>query len=180
MGKRITLAFGRDRLDHYRSAATARRENGLELWNKGGKMDRRQDAARPHPGTTTGSDERPAQQLAGTVLRFDLTAELEQLQAESEWSRGDRNAITLVKEGDVRITLAVLSAGARMDPHRTDGYTSIQVMAGRLRVVSTDTLDLGPGELLVIGKAVVHEVVAVEDAAFLLTIALPAASAAAA
>ncbi len=138
-------------------------------------MDSHQEEPRPHPGTTTGSDERPAQRLAGTLLLFDLTAELTQLQAESEWVSGDRNAITLVKEGDLRITLTALRSGARMDPHRTDGYTSVQVMAGRLRIVSADTHDLSTGDLLVIGKAVVHEVVALEDAAFLLTIALPAA-----
>jgi quercetin dioxygenase-like cupin family protein len=134
-----------------------------------------QDEPRPHPGTTTGSDDRPAQQLAGALLFFDLSAELAQLQAEPTWDSGDRNAITLVKEGDLRITLTALRAGARMDPHRTDGYSSVQVMAGRLRVVSADTHDLGPGDLLVIGKAVVHEVLALEDAAFLLTIALQAA-----
>jgi quercetin dioxygenase-like cupin family protein len=49
-------------------------------------------------------------------------------------------------------------------------------MAGRLRVVSTDTHDLESGELVVIGRGVVHEVLALEDAAFLLTIALPEAA----
>ena len=79
----------------------------------------------------------------------------------------------MVKEGDLRITLTALRNGARMDPHRTDGYTSIQVMAGRLRVVGAgDAHDLGVSELLVLGQAVVHEVLALEDAAFLLTIAL--------
>ena len=131
---------------------------------------------RPHPGTTTGSDERPAQRLAGALLRYDLTAELDQLQAESEWQQGDRNAITLVKEGDLRITLTALRSGARLDPHRTDGYTSIHVMAGRLRVISTDTHDLESGELVVLAKGVVHEVLALEDAAFLLTITLPKAA----
>jgi len=115
--------------------------------------------------------------LAGALLRFDLEAELAELQDESEWEQGDRNAITLVKEGDLRLTLTALHAGARMDPHRTDGYTTIQLMAGRLSVVSTDTHELGPGEMLVIGKGVMHEVVALEDAAFLLTIALPNAGA---
>src|SRR6266568_2126556 len=126
-------------------------------------MDSRQEEPRPHPGTTTGSEERPAQRLAGALLRFDLDAELAHLQDESEWEQGHRNAITLVKEGDLRLTLTALRAGARMDPHRTYGYTSIQVMAGRLSVASTETHELGPGEMLVIGKAVVHEVVAVED-----------------
>lgn len=143
-------------------------------------MASRQEEPRPHPGTTTGSDERPAQQLAGALLGFDLPAELEQLHAESTWELGDRNAITLVKEGDLRITLTALRADARMDAHHTDGYTSIQVTAGRLRVVTADDAhDLGPGELLVLGQAVVHEVLALEDAAFLLTIALPSASRAA-
>jgi quercetin dioxygenase-like cupin family protein len=121
-------------------------------------MDSRHEEPRPHPGTTTGSDERPAQQLSGALLRYDLTAELEQLQAESEWARGDRNAITLVKEGDLRMTLTALRSGARLNPHRTAGYTSIQVMAGRERVVATDTHDLESGGLVVIGKGVVHEV----------------------
>jgi quercetin dioxygenase-like cupin family protein len=140
-------------------------------------MDSREEEPRPHPGTTTGSDERPAQRLAGELLLFDLPAELAELHAESTWELGDRNAITLVKEGDLRITLTALRAGARMDAHHTDGYTSIQVRAGRLRVVAAgDAHDLGVGELLVLGRAVVHDVLALEDAAFLLTIALPSAS----
>src|SRR5437660_1854818 len=66
-------------------------------------VSREEEPPRPHPGTTTGSDERPAQRLAGALLLFDLPAELAQLQAESTWELGDRNAITLVKEGDLRI-----------------------------------------------------------------------------
>ena len=143
-------------------------------------MESRQEDPRPHPGTTTGSDERPAQQLAAALLRFDLPAELAQLQAEPAWERGDRNAITLVKEGDLRITLAALRAGARMDEHRTDGYTSIHTLAGRLRVVAAGVEhDLEAGKLLVLGQAVAHEVTALEEAAFLLTIALPSPSEAA-
>src|SRR6266571_4623822 len=78
------------------------------LRSKGGNMNSRQDELCFNHGTTTGSDERPAQRLAGTLLLFDLTAELAQLQAESTWELGDRNAITLVKEGDLRVTLTAL------------------------------------------------------------------------
>jgi quercetin dioxygenase-like cupin family protein len=49
-------------------------------------------------------------------------------------------------------------------------------MAGRLQVMSAESFDLGEGEVVVIGRGVVHEVTAIEDAAFLLTIALPAAT----
>jgi quercetin dioxygenase-like cupin family protein len=128
----------------------------------------------PHPGETTGSDERPPQQLAGPVLRFHLPAELEQLAAEPTWGVSDRNANTLVKEGDLRLTVARLKAGARMDEHRTAGVSCVQVLAGRLRVmVAGDPHELGVGELIVMGQAIPHEVTALEDAAFLLAIAIP-------
>jgi len=130
-----------------------------------------------HPGETTGSDERPGQFLAGAMLRFDLPAELEQLVAEPTWEFSDRNAITLVKEGDLRLTLTRLKRGARMDEHRTDGFSCVQVLEGALRiVVNGDGQELGVGEVIVIGRDVPHEVTAVEDAAFLLTIALPRAA----
>jgi quercetin dioxygenase-like cupin family protein len=133
-----------------------------------------------HPGTTTGSDERPAQLLAGAVLRFDLPAELEQLQAEPTWEVSDRNAITLVKEGDLRLTLTRLKRGARMGEHRTDGFSCLQVLEGSIRVVvDGDANELGVGEVIVMGQGVPHEVTALEDAAFLLTIALPGAAPAA-
>jgi quercetin dioxygenase-like cupin family protein len=130
-----------------------------------------------HPGETTGSDERPPQVLAGEVLRFDLPAELEQLEAEPTWEFSDRNGITLVKEGDLRLTLTRLKRGARMDEHRTDGYSCVQVLEGRLQiVVDGEANELGVGEVIALGRDVPHEVSALEDAAFLLTIALPRAA----
>jgi quercetin dioxygenase-like cupin family protein len=130
-----------------------------------------------HPGTTTGSDERPAQALSGAMLRFDLPAELEQLTAEPTWDLSDRNAITLVKEGDLRLTLTRLKQGARMDEHRTNGFSCVQVLEGALRVVVDGAAhELGVGEVIVMGRGVPHDVTALEDAAFLLTIALPAAA----
>jgi quercetin dioxygenase-like cupin family protein len=129
-----------------------------------------------HPGQTTGSDERPAQVLTGEILRFDLLAELELLQTEPTWESSDRNAITLLKEGDLRLTLTRLKSGARMDEHRTDGVSCVQVLEGRLRVViAGETYELGTGEVIALGRWVPHEVTALADAAFLLTIALPGA-----
>jgi quercetin dioxygenase-like cupin family protein len=111
------------------------------------------------------------------MLRFDLPAELEQLQAESTWELSDRNAITLVKEGDLRLTLTRLKSGARMDEHRTDGFSCLQVLEGAVRVVvNGDAQELGIGEVIVMGRDVPHEVTALEDSAFLLTIALPGAA----
>ena len=140
-------------------------------------MQRPPDDPRIHPGTTTGSPERPPQRLAGAYLRFDLPVEVEQLHAEPSWEGEDRNAITLVKEGDLRVILMALRADAHINTHHTDGFTSIQVIEGQLRIgIAGESHDFGTGELVVLGRAVAHEVLALQDAAFLLTIALPTAS----
>jgi quercetin dioxygenase-like cupin family protein len=118
--------------------------------------------------------------LAGAVLRFDLPAELEQLRAEPTWESSDRNAITLVKEGDLRLTLTCLKRDARMDEHRTHGFSCLQVLEGKLRVVvNGEAQILGAGEAIVLGRDVPHEVTAQEDTAFLLILAMPAAAPAA-
>ncbi|MGH2355512.1 MAG: hypothetical protein ACRDJN_28215, partial [Chloroflexota bacterium] len=75
-------------------------------------------AARQHgPGETSDSPQRPAQQVTGATLTFDLAAELSRLQAEASWQRGDRNAITLVKEPTFRVVLTAMKAGARLQNH---------------------------------------------------------------
>ena len=76
----------------------------------------------PHPpGATTGTDERPPQRLADTVLTFDLAREVAQLRAERAWHAGDRNAKTLVKAAGCTMVLIVLRSGGRMAEHRAGG-----------------------------------------------------------
>jgi quercetin dioxygenase-like cupin family protein/hemerythrin-like domain-containing protein len=135
-----------------------------------------QDQARTRPpGETTGSPQRPAQRLAGPLLRFDLAAELAQLHAESSWQRGDRNAKTLVHQPDFRIVLTAMKSGARLAEHRAPGRLSIQTIEGRLDVrIGDDQIQLAAGELLALEQHMPHEVTAVEESAFLLTIAWPA------
>jgi len=129
--------------------------------------------ARP-PGETGSSRQRPAQRLAGATLTFDLGAELEQLRQEESYRAGDRNARTLVKEGGLRIVLTALQAGARLREHSAPGPISVQTLAGRIRLHAADeTVDLPVGGLLALDRNVAHDVEALEDSAFLLTIAWP-------
>jgi quercetin dioxygenase-like cupin family protein len=118
---------------------------------------------RPHP-----------QPMAGTFLEFDLTRELEQLSAEPEWRNG-QNAKTLVKYDDLRVVLTALKAQARLPEHKTDGRLSIQAVAGHIHVHAQGrTFDLRAGGLVALDRGVPHDVEALEDSAFLLTIAWPA------
>jgi len=125
-------------------------------------------------GQTHGSPERPMHQVARSRLTFDLGAELERLRAEESWQQGTRNAKTLVKEPDIRLVLIVMRQGGRMDEHRAPGRISIQTLAGRLRLhVPGETIDLAVGQILVLDPDVAHDVEAIEESAFLLTIAWP-------
>jgi quercetin dioxygenase-like cupin family protein len=125
-----------------------------------------------HPGETSGSPERAPQQLAETLQVVDLQAELAQLRLERGYREGERNANTLVKGDNFRIVLTALRAGNRLHEHEAAGWISIQAVAGRLRVhAAGQTVELPSGHLLALAGGIRHDVEALADSAFLLTIA---------
>ncbi len=123
------------------------------------------------PGVTSGSPQRPPQRVAGPVLTFDLTHEIEQLMREPAWTAGDRNAKTLVKDPDLRAVLTALKAGASTDQHRVEVPAVVQVLRGRVRVHLPDgPVDLSAGGLVALDRGIPHRVEALEESAFLLTL----------
>lgn len=111
--------------------------------------------------------------LESPMLSFDLNAEIEQLRKEDAW-QGGRNSKTLVKHADFRVVLTVLKSGARLHEHRAPGRISVQTVAGHIRMhVEGKVFDLPAGHLLALERGIVHDVEALEDSAFLLTIAWP-------
>ena len=125
-----------------------------------------------HPGETSGSPERAPQRLAEALQVFNLQAELAQLRLERGYREGERNANTLVKGDNFHIVLTALRAGNRLHEHEAAGWISIQAVAGRLRVhAAGQTVELSTGHLLALAGGIRHDVEALEDSAFLLTIA---------
>jgi quercetin dioxygenase-like cupin family protein len=111
--------------------------------------------------------------MSAPFLEFDLDREIEQLHREPEWQTG-QNARTLVKYDDFRIVLTALKAHVRISAHHTEGRISISTLRGHIRTNASDrTFDLPVGSLLALGRDVSHDVEALEDSAFLLTIARP-------
>jgi quercetin dioxygenase-like cupin family protein len=127
------------------------------------------------PGETGPTPERDAQQLTGPALSFGLTGEVEALRGEPAWERFDRNAKTLVKDGAFRVVLTALKAGAALDEHRVSARVMVQTVHGRLRVhlsaPDAAVIDLPAGHLAVLQPGITHRVEAVEESAFLLTVA---------
>jgi quercetin dioxygenase-like cupin family protein len=132
--------------------------------------DESESTMRP-PRDPSGTAQRPAHSLSGPLQVFDLAAELDRLRQEPSWQGGDRNAKTLIGEADLRIVLTALKAGARLRAHRAPGPVSVQALAGRLRLhAAGETVELTAGRVLALGRDVPHDVEALEESAFLLTI----------
>jgi quercetin dioxygenase-like cupin family protein len=111
-------------------------------------------------------------QLAASILEFDFSWEIAHLRQEDSWRRGTgRSSKTLAKYPDLRFVLTLLQAGAHVKEHKTAGRISIQGVMGRMRLhVPQRTVELTPGKILVLDTEVPHDVEAVEESAFLLTI----------
>jgi quercetin dioxygenase-like cupin family protein len=124
--------------------------------------------AKSNPFGERFSLERP---LEGSHLSFDLPAEIDRLRRERPWKEGGHNAITLAKYSDLRLVLAVLRSGMHMVTHEPDERIALQLLSGRLRVrTGTQAVELHAGELLTLDRTTAHEIEALEDAGFLLTV----------
>lgn len=115
--------------------------------------------------------------LAAASLKFNLEEEIRQLQTEPRWQAG-HTAKTIAKYADFRVVLVVMKAGAQLVRHRTAGRISIHACRGSIRVLfsgafQSERVDMTAGDLLMLDREVPHDVEALTDSAFLLTIAWP-------
>jgi quercetin dioxygenase-like cupin family protein len=114
-------------------------------------------------------------------MEFDVHEEIARLW-EGDPARGGRASAVLVKEPDLRIVLMVVRGGVRVPEHKANGRLAVQTVQGRIRLGiaragGREAVDMPAGRVLVLEPAVPHDVEALEDSAFLLTIAWPAGSA---
>jgi quercetin dioxygenase-like cupin family protein len=114
-------------------------------------------------------------QLAAPLLRFNLQDEFRKLREEDSWQRETgRSSKTLAKYPDFRIVLVLMKANTQMKEHHADGRISIHPIEGKLRVHLPDQqVELPAGELVVIDCGIKHDVEALEESAFLLTVSWP-------
>jgi quercetin dioxygenase-like cupin family protein len=103
------------------------------------------------------------------IAQLDLVEEIRQLRA-SPMSHG-HIAKTVLHDRDLRIVLMVLRRGTEIPRHHANGSLVIQVLEGRVIVgLLESSFDLAAGRLLAIQPGIEHAVVAIEDAALMITI----------
>jgi quercetin dioxygenase-like cupin family protein len=101
----------------------------------------------------------------------NLAAVDAEMRHEDAYEREGHTARTLVREADLRVVLVVMRAGARIAEHRVNDTASIHALSGNIRLRLPDTTaDLTAGALLVLERGVKHDVEAVADSTFLLTL----------
>lgn len=79
-----------------------------------------------------------------------------------------RSAVLLVHDGPLRQSVIALRAGTELAEHNAPHAASIQVLTGSVRVTGMSPDLVGAGQLVALTHDR-HSVLAVEDAAFLLT-----------
>ena len=117
--------------------------------------------------------------LAEDVIHHNIGKELEKLKDAPSWQReSGRSSETLVKYNEFRIVLVRMKPGSYMSNHKAEGPISIHVIHGKIRVhLPGDRIeDLKVGDLLTLDRCLEHDVEALEESAFLLTIAWPEAT----
>ncbi|HQF42857.1 MAG TPA: hypothetical protein PK073_08065 [Ignavibacteriaceae bacterium] len=112
--------------------------------------------------------------LTGPLLFFSLDKEIKKLKAESKLEKGDRNAITLQKSSEMRVVLISMRKGASLNKHKVEGPITLFVLSGKIQFIAGESsINLSKNGYIVLEETIKHDVVAKEDALFLLTIIQP-------
>lgn len=112
-----------------------------------------------------------ARGLRAPMLRVDLMTTIHELRHEEAWRLRGHNARTLAKYPDMRVVLVAMGEGSRLQEHRTAARITIQVLVGRIRLhVDGSPVELRFGDLLTLDRGLAHDVEALQESAFLLTL----------
>ncbi len=111
--------------------------------------------------------------MVDRMAHFDLNHEIADAANKKPWPSG-HYARTLFKKHDFRVVLLNMERGAHIKEHHADGTISVQVLNGNIRMnVGGKPHELTAGNLFTLAASIRHDVEALEDSAFLLTISWP-------
>jgi quercetin dioxygenase-like cupin family protein len=106
-----------------------------------------------------------------TIITIDLNAEIARFPPDVP---SGRRAETLLKTPRLRVVLVTMQAGAELHEHAAPGPITVQPLQGKFTLlVEGEERDIAKGALAAVESGARHAVRAVEDGAFLLTIAWP-------
>lgn len=114
--------------------------------------------------------------LDASQVEIHLPQYLHQLKSETAWVNSDRNSITVFKSDVMRIVLIGLKQNAELKPHRAPGIISVQVLEGDIEFTAQEQhTRLLPGQMIVLHENIIHQVRAMKESCFLLTVSMKSA-----
>jgi quercetin dioxygenase-like cupin family protein len=109
--------------------------------------------------------------IAAPVVKVCLGNAIKKLEQDPAWAHG-RSSRTLAKYPDFRAVLVTMKGGTTMEEHKAAGSISVHVLTGRVRLdVGDQRIDIPADHVVMLYSDLPHTVEAIEDSAFLLTIA---------
>ena len=113
----------------------------------------------------------PSRHLDDSIIVLDLESQLKEIKLEDAWDLHGHNARTIVKHPDFRIVLIAMKTGTRIPKHNADREISVQVLQGHLRLhIARRAVDLTVGQLIALDQGLPHDIEAMKESAFLLSI----------
>ncbi len=104
------------------------------------------------------------------VVVSDIDERIDQLKDEKAWDKNDRNGITLVKNDKLTIVLTCLHADAEINDNMVDGILTIQVLDGRVDLVTeVDRYELKERSIATLRANVPHSIKAMKRSVLLIT-----------
>ena len=89
---------------------------------------------------------------------------------EKAWKKNDRNAITVFKSDSLSIVISVLKQDAAMSDIQVDGILTVQVLEGKIKIITPDgEIETYGKDLMILHSGIQHSIVATEDCSLLIT-----------
>jgi len=112
----------------------------------------------------------PDRMMDEPYLVFDFADITKKIKAETQWIKGDRNALTLLKNESMSIVLICLKSRAEINFHHSGKLASAQILVGAADfIMNGNTAPLKSGGLLTLHEQVEHKLIALEESVILLT-----------
>lgn len=109
--------------------------------------------------------------LDAPLVHMDLKGYIKKIKSEKSWDEKKINSITLYKTEGMRIVLLALHKNAVLEKHTANGTISVHVLDGEIQFATADqSVTLTENEMVTLHKKIPHEVTAVKESVFLLTV----------
>ena len=112
----------------------------------------------------------PDRMMDEPFLVFDFVEITKRIKSEAPWAKGDRNALTLLKNPSMSIVLIALKSPAEINFHHSGKLASVQILEGSVNfIMNENTALLKKGGFLTLHEQIEHRLVALEESVILLT-----------